>query len=1114
MLKQLFSSALITLALVGVSAHAQLTTGQLSGTVKDSSGAPVPNVKVLVTSQNTGVDREASSGPEGYYAILDLPPGTYDVHIAHPGFKAFKQSGLHLASGDRLGVNARLEVGEVTDTVTVTATGERVQTDSGTVGHLIDGSQVRELALNGRNVAQLLMLLPGVATGTDLFDGNSMTYGSTNDFYVNGLRSTSNAVTVDGGFNQDSGNAVSMSNNVGVDFVEQVSVQTSAYTAEYGRNAGGQINFVTKSGTRKFHGALLEFFRNDALNARNFFAPVKAELRVNNFGWNVGGPIFIPHHRGGEQKLFFFVGEEFKRRIDGQTLRATIPDTAERAGILPNTTTTYLYPANFPDASLRGQPITDPSRATADNPTGRNILPLQYASANGRAIMKVFDVMQNLGVAYSDTPTGNNITYQLPIRDIRREDIARLDYRQSPKNQFTVRALYDTGSDITPYETGTIPTFQANRRNQTSNVQVAWTRVQSARTINEMAVVSNHLYLERLPVGDYRFPSTYGLNIHELYGNETNVYGIPSIAISGFSTISGARANPRSPVWDFSVRDNFSQVHGTHLLKAGFIAIRDRKNERTNLTLTGALTFTPNGNLYTTNNAILDTLLGNYYQYNESDKDKINQNRFTQFEGYVADTWKVRSNLTLDIGVRYAMFQPPHLVGDTASTFIPGAFNPANAQKVIASGAGAGQLVPGIGTPLNGIAVAGQNGVPDGFYPIQNKFSPRFGFAFDPTHHGSFAIRGGAAIYYDRLPAGDLATAGGNPPFVNTLSLFNGNIDNLSSGNAASFPVSVTSYRPNNVVIPAVYNWSFGFQKKLPANALLDVNYVSTQGRHLLRQVNINTVTPQAQAASPSANQNALRPYQGYTNILLWESSAASSYHGLQTRLTRRYSRLTYSFAYTFSKALTDANDKTGFTPQDPTNYRAERSHASYDRNHIFVASYVYELPFFHSRRDLLGKLAGGWQISGITQFQSGQWLTVTFDSPTGSRRPNRIGPIQYLDPRQVQTLTAGNNAATAGNYFFNPTPGTSFSNPVAGEYGNAAPAILNGPGRNNWDLSLFKTFKLNERASFQFRGEAFNAWNHASFRNPNVDSSVRAYGTISDAGPPRILQLGLKFLF
>lgn len=1094
------------------SMSAQLTTGQLSGTVRDSSGAVLPGVKIEVTNQQTSLNRAAFADKEGYYVVPNLPVGSYVLRVERSGFKAYSQSRIQVTAGERLDVNPTLEVGNTSETVSVTAQGETVETESGTVGSLIDGSQVRDLALNGRNAAQLLMLLPGVTTGTDQFDRGSIAFGGVGDFYVNGTRSTSNAVTIDGGSNQDSGNVVSMTNNVGVDFLQEVKVQSSGYSAEYGRNGGGQINFATRSGTDHFHGTLLEFFRNDKLNARGFFSPKVEELRLNNFGWNLGGPIAIPRYSKGHNKLFFFIGQEYKRRVDGDTRRATIPTRAERSGI-SGATATLTYPANFSIAALRGQPITDPSRATAANPTGRNILPLQYATANGLATLKIYDVMETQAALYLDTPTANNITFQLPNVDIRREDIGRFDFQPSTKNQFALRAVHDTGSNSVPYETGTIPTFRATRRNRATNIQLAWTRVQSSRTVNEAAVNSNYLFLERVPYGTFASASRYGLNLKELYGNDISTYGIPVISISGYTGISGARANPRSPVWDFSVRDNLSHLAGRHQLKTGFIFFRDRKNERTNSPLTGNFSFNPSGNINSTGNALLDVLLGNYNQYTESDVDKINRNRFSQFESYVADTWKARPNLTIDYGLRYYMMQAPHLTDNQASTFLPSAYNQASAQKIIPSGAGAGEIVPGLGQPLNGIAIAGQGSVGPGFYSTQNKFSPRFGFAYDPSRHGTFAIRGGGAIYYDRLPAGDLATAGGNPPFVNTVTLFNGSVDNISAGRTAQFPVAVTSYRPD-VQAPAIYNWNLGFQKKIVLSSLLDINYVATQGRHLLRQVNLNQVTPAAQYLNPTLNQNSLRPYQGFTNINLWESSASSSYHGLQTSLTRRYSSLiTYSVAYTWSKALTDASDKNGI-PEDSTNLRRERSHASYDRNHVFVASYVYHLPFFRASKTFLGRVAGGWDLSGITQLQSGQWLTPTISTPTGTRRPDRVGDVSYFDPRITQTFTGGNNQQVSGNFYFDPTPGKSFVVPLPTLYGNSAPYVLRGPGRNNTDLSLFKVFQLSEQRTIQFRAEAFNAFNHASFRNPNTNASSRDYATISDAGPPRLLQLGLKFLF
>jgi hypothetical protein len=1098
---------------LSVCVHAQVTTGQISGLVTDPSGVPIPAVEVQVFSADTSLKRAATSNAQGFYLAGSLPAGSYRVRVEKAGFKSFEQSNIVLTSGERVNVSAKLQIGSVSEVVNVVARGEQVETESGAVERLIDGDQARDLALNGRNLIQLLMLVPGVTVGTDQFDRGSIAFGGVGDFYVNGTRSTSNGVMVDGGSNQDSGNIVSQTNNVSVDFVKEVKVASSGYSAEYGRYGGGQINFQTRGGGEKYHGSVYEFFRNDKLNTRSFFAPKIEKLRLNNFGWSIGGPLLLGRISTSAHKtLFFFGGQEYKRRIDGDTRRAQIPTHAERDGILTSTAT-LRYPTNFPVVALRGQLIEDPTRATPENSTGRNILPRQYMTANGIAMMKIFDAVEKVSALYIDRNVANNITFQLANSDIRRQDLLKLDYQPSSANQFSFRYIYDTGSNAVPYETGTLPTFSATRRNRAQSIQIAWTRVLSKSMINEFAIQSNYLFLERIPYGDMRFPSTYGLKPNELHGNETAIYGLPTIRISGYTLISGARANPHSPVWDFTMRDSFSYLRGKHNLKAGFLYIHDRKNERTNSALTGDVTFQNTGNLYTTNNSLFDALIGNYRQYVESDVDKFNKNRFTQFEAYAADTWKVRRNLTVDIGARVYFMQPPYLTDNTMSTFLPGLYSQAYAQQVIASGTGVGELRPGVGVPLNGMVTAGTGNLPKGFYHLQNKISPRFGFAFDPKGNGDFAIRGGGAVYYDRLPAGDIATAGGNPPFVNTVTLFDGRYDDPTAGRAGLFPLSVTSFRPD-VVSPATYNYNFGIQKKLPFQSLLDLNYVATMGRHLMRRPDINQVSPSIQNDNRTLNINALRPYSGYTSINLWESSAASTYHGLQAGLTRRYSKsVTYSVAYTWSKVLTDASTKDT-NVENPLNYRAEKSHATFDRNHVFVASYVYKLPFFRNQRGLMGRVAGGWELSGITQLQSGQWLSPSYSTATGTRRPDRVGEVVYFDPRETQTLTGGNNQKLTGNFYFDPTPGRTFVDPGAARYGNSSPNIVRGPGRHNWDLSVFKVFKVHERANLQFRAEAFNVWNHASFRNPNMGANSLNYATISDAGPPRLVQLGLKLLF
>ena len=987
----LLAAALFVVGLCRAEASAQIITGQISGTVKDASGAALPGVRVTVSDQQTSLQRTATSDSDGFYLVTNLPPGSYRVRVEHSGFKNWEQSNLQLNAGDRLNVNPDLQIGAVTETVTVAATGEKVETDNGSVGQLIDGNQARDLSLNGRNLMTLLMIVPGVAVTTDIFDRGGMTYGSIGTYNINGLRSTSNSVTVDGGYNQDSGNITSLTNNVSVDFVGEVKIASSAYSAEYGRTGGAQVNFATRRGTSEYHGTLWEFFRNDKLNSRGFFSPTTEKLRLNNFGWNLGGPVHWPgKFNSDRKKLFVFGGQEYKRRVDAETRRVTFPTLAERSGI-PNVsaTTVLRYPANFPVANLRGQQIADPSRGTAANPQGLNILPKQYITANGVAIMKIFDVMQQQALLYSDTATANNVTFQLDNRDIRREDLVRLDYIPSQRNEFTFRYLFDTGSNSVPYETGSIPTYRATRRNKARNLQFTWTTILGQGTVNELSAVSTYLFLERFPYDDVRFPKTYGLNIKELYGDDMNVYGIPPIAITNFTAISGARGNSHSPLWDGSIRDNFSHLIGKHNLKTGGIFLHNRKNERVGGTLVGDLSFSVSGNTNSTGNALLDTLLGNYRQYREGDNDKFSYTRYNQIEAYVADTWKARPNLTLDIGVRYTHLGAPLETGNTLATFVPSAFDPSKMQTVVPTGSTAGELTPNVGVPFNGVVVGGDEfteshrlpldprgnnlfkGLPRSLMNSQDKFSPRFGFSWDPLGKGDIVLRGGGAVYYDRLSL-IAVTAGGNPPFQNVITIFNGSVDNLTNGRQASFPVAVTSIDPS-AVFPTTYNWNLGVQKKLPFSALLDVNYVSTQGRHLLRRPDINQVTPAVQSKNSSININALRPYQGFTNIRLYESSAASSYHGLQVGLTRRYSNdLTFSLAYTWSKVLTDASGQDDGV-EDLLNYGAERSHASFDRNHILAMSYVYNLPFFRTQSGLIGKLLGGWQLSGIVQAQSGR---------------------------------------------------------------------------------------------------------------------------------------------
>jgi hypothetical protein len=1118
---------------------AQTNSGELTGRVTDQSDAVVPDAQVQVTSLDTGDIRKTSSNKEGYFVVTFLTPGTYEVSAVAQGFRKTVQSGIRLVAGQRLSVVITMEVGAVADSVTVSATAQQVDTEDAKVRHVIDGSQAQELPLNGRILSHLLQLIPGVAVQADL--GVTDIAATLTNYSVNGARGVYNLATVDGGYNLDSGSMGSQTNQVSPDWVGEVSVVTSGYSAEYGRNSGVQINYSTRSGTKDFHGSLYEFFRNDKMDARNFFGTTKDKLRFNNFGWALGGPITIPgKFNSSRQKLFFFAGEEFKRRAQNQLQRATTPTSDERSGIITSTAT-LLYPSNFPVIALRGQPITDPSRATPSNPTGRNIVPKQYITPNGQAIMNIYQSMLGFAGQYIDTPTPNNTTFQLPNPDRRREDIAKVDYQLNQNQRLSFSMLYGTGSNETDFVNGPYPTHGFIRRNKARTGRIVWSDVLSPSSVNRVTAQVNYLNIRWPALGARDKADQYGLSIKELFGNQIQTDGIPAIAIQGYSSISGSADAWQAPTADFSVMDDFNHLHGSHNFKAGVLVIRNRKNEADNTTsrlLMGNVSFAPAGNPVSTGNALADTLLGNFASWREAENLVFLQVRYSEYEAYVADTWKALPNLSIDYGLRFAYHLPNHFAENNTANFDPAYWDPAQAPRVIPSGPGAGSLQAGVGNRYNGLIIPGTQfynnfdtrfaeandpavvamfrpNVPAGIAKNYFVATPRLGVSWDPTGSGRVALRSGAGFFMDVLRSGMFESLGPNPPFGNITEVDYGSLADPASGTAAAkFPLALSGMRPD-FRPPLTFKANLGVQTRIPSGAILDVNLVTSQTRHNIRRVDINQVSPATQVANPGININALRPYQGYTSILMYESSSSSNYNGLQVGLNRRYAKgFTYGVAYTYSKALDDGSTD-GTQAENIYDFHSEKSHSDFDRNHVLVINYIYEMPFWRNGKRFYEKALGGWSLSGINQFQSGPWLTPNISTATGARRPDRVGPPQYLDPRNIVTLVGGDGQPRAGNFYFDPGPGGMFVAPPNDRYGNSAPRIIRGPGRNNWNVSLMKDFRVRREATkLTFRADAFNIFNHAQFNNPSVSASSRDFGTISSAAPGRNLQMSLKLVF
>jgi Carboxypeptidase regulatory-like domain len=1135
-----FVIAALGLCLLFISAvplNAQTIFGRISGTVRDNQGGVVPNANITVTNPATNLVRNATTDEDGFYTVTNLPVGTYTILVARDGFKKAEQHDIVLAADARLTQDITLEVGQVSETVQVTTgIGETVNTTSGEVARVVDQRQVQNLALNGRNYMQLVTLIPGAA----ILDEDQLaltTSLSISQAAVNGNRPNYNSLSVDGGFNMDSGSNNSQVNNVGIDFIQEVKIETSNFSAEYGRNAGAAINIVTRGGGNSFHGGAFEFLRNDKLDARNFFSPVKAKLRFNNFGWNVNGPI-------KKDKLFFFVGQEYKRiRQDTAPVKRSLPTTAERLGDFSARSGTLNVPTGYTAIN----PATGATVAAGQPIPNRNLANLRLNGApvalnpDGKAIAAVFSAMQKLAVAYADTPTANNATFQQPGPFDWREDNVRIDYRFNTKHSLYGRYFHDNYNLIDPYGTfinSPLPTIPSNRLRPGYSAQVSYTWLIHPTLINEAKINSTWNSQHIPPVGDVWKRATYGFGYTQLFSGGNYDNGIPNVTFGGgaaYSNFNGPAASLVSPTTDIAVSDNLTIIHGKHSIKTGALIIRNRKDQNGRTGYTGNLAFNTN-RPGTTGNAFADALLGNFRTYNEADNDPMGFFRFNQFEAYGTDSWKITRNLSLEIGARFYHYGPTYTQANNMTNFDPSRYDPSQAVTLLSNG----NIDPTKGgNRFNGLVRAGSGipaseaarvaasaaalalvptGAPRGFYNPANKLAPRFGFAYDPWGDGKTSIRGGFGMYYDKVEGNLIFGQINLPPFINTPQYENGSLLNISGGTPSALaPLAGISAIDPNLTIAYSMNYSAGVQRELPHGFFVEATYVGNQGRHLIRQPDLNAIPFDALVANqppgPNANLNTLRKYKGYTNINYRLSDATSTYNGLQLYGVKRKGNLELTAAYTWSRNLTDTsgNGDGLDVGEDPFNRHYNYGPASFDRRHIFVATYDYHLPFLRDKKGVEGTLLSGWEVSGITRFQSGQYYTPTANTAIGTRRADYVGgPVLLSNPGPDGWI---NPAA------FAPAP--------LGRRGNAPVGIVLGPSLQTWDFSMRKQFRLTERFNLRFQADMFNAFNRANFRAPDVGfgsctvtatsqcaPSNGGFGKIATAGPARNVQFGLKLNF
>ena len=1090
--------------LVAAAAAAQSNTGQISGAVKDSSGGVLPGVTVTVTNLGTATSRAAVTDDRGSYVVTNLPVGSYSVAVELQGFRKAEKTGFEVTPQGKLSADFSLSVGAMSETVEVQAVrGETVNRTSGEISRIIDGAQVRELALSGRNYLELASLIPGAVQIDD--DQMALTTSlGTAGTVINGSRGNTNSLMVDGGFNLDSGSNASQINNVGLDFIDQVKVQTSNFSAELGRNSGAAINVVTKSGTNSFKGSAFTLMRDDKFDAANYFAPknaagqrIKGRLDFRDFGGALGGPI----QKG---KLFFFGGSEYKRldRVDGP-FRRTMPTTAELSG-------------NFAARAV----ITDP---LTGQPFPGNVIPANRITADGKAIANAYTAMIARATQFTDTPTANNATYQLDFPYKSREDIVRIDYRATEAQSIYVRYLHDMYDLVEPRGTfigADLPTISTNRRRPAYGYQVGHAWVLRRNLINDVKFNTSWNSQRIPPAGDAWKRDTYGFAFPQVYPLGRYDEGIPDVNISNFtnSKLTGPSQSLLSPTTDITVTDTLSWLKDRHALKTGFIATRNRKDQNGRLAHTGAVTFNPAGNTNTTGNAMADALLGNFRTYSEGGDDPLGFFRFTQYGAFAQDTWRVRDNLSIEAGVRYELASPTYTAQNNIANFDPALYDPRAAAVLNPAGAivnagtnrytgliraGSG-VTPAFDNRVSIDPVAGRlipTGAPRGLYDTHQLVMPRFSAAY--TLSPTTVIRGGVGMFYDK-PEGNIIFSQVNlPPFVPSVSVENGNLANPLAGRAAAESVlgTVNAIQPD-LDIPRQINFSVSLQRELPGGHFGEVAYVGNRGRNQLWFPEINLPTFEALIANGAlpaaqrANNNYLRPYQGYSSIRQRRSDAFSDYNGLQLYLNKRKGIIRYTVSYTLSKATGNASG-IGDNPEDAFNREFNTGPLTFDRRHAMVTTFTYAPSLFVNRRDIVGHVLGGWELSGKVRWQSGQYLTVTGNTSTGTRRADYLGADINLDDR-------------GSNKWFNTA---AFVTAPDVRRGNARVGQVQGPHFFRPDLSLRKRFRV-AGTSTEVKIDATNAFNRVNFNNPNIVVTNADFGAIATAKTPRELQFLLRFEF
>ena len=1137
---------------------AQTTSGQISGRIVDPDGRSIVNAAVLLTNQLNAEKRTEITDASGDFVFASVQPGTYMLSINAQGFKGFTKKDLVLTASERLSAGTmHMETGVVTQSVEVSADATPVQTESGERSALLDEHQVANLLNPARNVMQLNRILPGVVATNNVGSDQLGIFGIDS---VNGVRSEYNSASVDGIMGNVRGRD-QIETPLNMDAVSEVKILTNNYQAEYGGTSGTPINMVTKSGTRDFHGSVYYFKRHEQFNANQFFnskawnqdingnpiVVAKPQSRFNTIGYKIGGPILLPklNFNRNRDKLFFFFSQEIWPTVhpgDGNPLKMTVPTLAERQGDFSQSfdnsgkKVTLKEPKNC-GPSGNANCLTDPTHIN-----------IAFINSN---IQKLLNLLPPPNVNPASQLANYKYNYQVNLTEKNpvNQRVLRVDYNISDKWH-----AYFRGLDMNVSSKGNAAAFipmqwlaslPVNYENHSPNVTVDLTYIATPTLINEFSAgYAGWSERQVLPNGTGELAavqkSALGVNLGQ-FRPQLNPLGLmpsltfgggisnaPSFGLSG----SGGRFPINSQANSYDITDGLTKVWHNHVSKAGIYLHFDRFVQlHVAGNFTGTYDFSDSNNPLGTSDTFANALLGNFKQYTESSAAPDSDPTTRIFDWYVQDNWKIVKSFTLDYGLRFTWDLPQRL--HAGANFVPALYDPSQRPvlytpakiggqnrvvdprnpTVAVPGAPAGAVVPGSGNPFDGLVaitntnIIGSQGV---------LVAPRIGFAWDIFGDGKTVLRGGSGVFYNSRPpasqAGDLTT---NPPVQSNPVTPAGNVSQLSSAGFANviFPSNLTRALQGRGNRPVFYNSSLGIQRKIGFQTVVDVAYVGTLGRHLGQQIDLNALSPGIRFRSTSVDPTTgkaladsfLRRYIGLGSIPFIEFEGTSNYNALQVQVTRRFTRgLEFGVNYTWSKAL-DFSDTTtagvaNFAPIHAYNYGL----AGFDRDHAVKINWLWDVPKGSRLWDnpITRAVFDNWQFSGIASFIRGQPRGLTL-SPSSGFDVTGGGDA-------ARTLLLGNPALGWNDHsrlrYFNTSliaaPSINTIGPN-GQYssflGNAGRVVFRGPGTDNWDLALYKNIPIKERATFQFRCEFYNAFNHPSFNN--VDTSAQF--KYSSAGIP-----------